>query len=328
MSFNQNQLTEAESFNTPPNTKSTTVLSCVGDPNFINISAPIGTMILRNDVAKAYLRKYTGEWIPLLSKEDSSSDPTLNQFIGRNNNETHPNYSSTTTVAQGSSLTEAISQLDSKLNTAIDLTEIHNELNELSVKVADNSTSITNIELDISSINTDIGDLGDRLTVVETTSQTHTTSINSLNTITSTHTDQIEDIIAAIGTTTPTQHNSLDNIDGGDTVNDYYGHNTELMQNRQINAGNANGYLILDNSGVIPTGNLPPLPSTTPPVIYKQDTASKIWGPIPHVFGRPCAVEVIDSVGNEFETEVHHDASFTSVTIYLTILMSGTAILT
>lgn len=59
-----------------------------------------------------------------------------------------------------------------------------------------------------------------------------------------------------------TNHNDLNNIDGGNVSTKYYGHNTELMQTRQENAGNANGYAILGPDGKLPLENLPPVTQT------------------------------------------------------------------
>lgn len=120
-------------------------------------------------------------------------------------------------------------------------------------------------------------------------------------------------------------HNDLAELQGGDPTNKYYGHNTELMQNRQENAGNAGGYALLDNNNTIPINNIS---SLLKPVIYNQSSASTIWGPIINPFGRPCTVEIIDSGGNEMEADIIHDSQFTTVTIYFSAAMSGTAILT
>lgn len=62
-------------------------------------------------------------------------------------------------------------------------------------------------------------------------------------------------------------------------------------------------------------------------VIYNQTSASRIWGPIPNPFRRPCSVEIIDSVGNEFEGDIVHNNDFSTITINLSALMSGKAIL-
>jgi hypothetical protein len=50
-------------------------------------------------------------------------------------------------------------------------------------------------------------------------------------------------------------HNSLNNLQGGEPT--YYGHNTELMQYRQTQAGSANGYALLTSGGYIPTSVIP-----------------------------------------------------------------------
>lgn len=50
-------------------------------------------------------------------------------------------------------------------------------------------------------------------------------------------------------------HNNLNNLQGGEPT--YYGHNTELMQYRQTQAGSANGYALLTSGGYIPTSVIP-----------------------------------------------------------------------
>lgn len=50
-------------------------------------------------------------------------------------------------------------------------------------------------------------------------------------------------------------HNSLNNLQGGEPT--FYGHNTELMQYRQTQAGSANGYALLTSGGYIPTSVIP-----------------------------------------------------------------------
>lgn len=68
-------------------------------------------------------------------------------------------------------------------------------------------------------------------------------------------------------------------------------------------------------------------PTVDNAVIFTQSTAQSIWGPIPNPYGRPCSVDVIDSVGNEFECDITHNADFTSIIINLSSPMSGKAIL-
>lgn len=53
------------------------------------------------------------------------------------------------------------------------------------------------------------------------------------------------------------EHNALSAIDGGDPAIPYYGHNTQLMQNRQTNAGSASGYALLGSDGKLPSNQLP-----------------------------------------------------------------------
>lgn len=53
------------------------------------------------------------------------------------------------------------------------------------------------------------------------------------------------------------EHNALSSIDGGDPAIPYFGHNTQLMQSRQVNAGAANGFLVLDSLGYVPMANVP-----------------------------------------------------------------------
>lgn len=64
------------------------------------------------------------------------------------------------------------------------------------------------------------------------------------------------------------------------------------------------------------------------PYVHTQGSASLVWV-ASNPFGRPCAVELIDSAGNEFEASIAHDApAYTTVTATLKTATSGRMILT
>lgn len=68
-------------------------------------------------------------------------------------------------------------------------------------------------------------------------------------------------------------------------------------------------------------------PSNDNTTVFVQSTPSKVWGPITNPYGRPCSVDLIDSFGNEFESDINHSPDFSHLFINLSHAASGKAIL-
>lgn len=131
-------------------TSCSAVIKAAVHPNIKNITAPIGTILLRTDVPKAYLKSYRLGWIELATINDivniSTDQQSINSFIGRVNSTSLPTYSSTRVVPQNASLSTAISKLDQACgHNADSITNISNTVTSNTSAIQAINTKVNNV---------------------------------------------------------------------------------------------------------------------------------------------------------------------------------------